>query len=263
VARLFNGSSDKGLHTSAVPFSSIPATFFAAVRPDTLTAEREALGMSNSGNTIPLFRIGITSAGKALCQYRGDSSGVDVKAIGATTMSTTVPSRLVGTMEDAGGGSVTSKIYLNSSTADGTATGATNPTITLTQVELGVLQRTSAAQFWDGDIGICAIWNVLLATDEINALMAGWHPRAVRLASLQWACDLYGNVSPELDYIGGLNPTITGTTKTQSPPIILPTMPRIVVPAAAAGGRIMGSLAGQGGLAGPGGLAGLSGGLAG
>ncbi len=63
-----------------------------------------------------------------------------------------------------------------------------------------------------------AIWNVALTDSEIATLAEGVSPLRVRRDALVYYCPI-GGQSPEIDIIGGVNMTVTGTTVDEEPPI--------------------------------------------
>ena len=106
----------------------------------------------------------------------------------------------------------------------------------------------------------------LAADTLLCAILAdGFSPLLVRPASLLSYVPIIGTDSPEIDLVDSSTWTINGTlTKTAHTRVVMPwRQAGMVFAPAAAGGRIMSSLAGAGGLAGPGGIAGPGGGLAG
>lgn len=83
-----------------------------------------------------------------------------------------------------------------------------------------------------GDAAFFARWDAVLTDAECVSLGKGYHPLAIRPASLANSTDIGGNLSPEPDLINGTSWTVNGTlAKASNPPIILPRR-RFVVPAA-------------------------------
>ena len=216
MARDFNGSSDKLLGTGASVISAVPATMSAWARPDVTNAEKEIAGCSRSSDANPLFRIAMSSTGKPFCQFRNDAAQAS-RADGTTTLSTTVWQHVLGTIDSSG----TAKIFYNGTNE---ATGATpaGVTVTLNQTEIGVLQRNSAAQFWDGVIAEVGYWSVVLSAGEIIALSKGVSPLRVNAQNLVGYYPVYGVASPETN-LAAATPTltVTGTTLANH----APTMP--------------------------------------
>lgn len=76
---------------------------------------------------------------------------------------------------------------------------------------------------WDGDLAEAAIWNVGLNDEELIALAKGYSPLFIRPQNLVFYCPIWGNDSPEIDIIGGLQLTLDGSpAKSDHPPIIYP-----------------------------------------
>ena len=82
-----------------------------------------------------------------------------------------------------------------------------------------------------------AIWNVALTAAEVAILAKGIHPFWVQPAALVAYWPLWGRNSPEPDYVGGFNLTVTGATQAAHPPraqmLWLPTSRGVFVSAAA------------------------------
>ena len=74
--------------------------------------------------------------------------------------------------------------------------------------------------FCDASIAEAAIWNTDLTEAEIAVLATGVSPLAVRPQSLVAYWPLVGNLSPELDFVGGYDMALTnGPTKADHPPV--------------------------------------------
>jgi hypothetical protein len=238
VARNFNGTNQKLLATSGAAITGVPATFAAIVRTDTTSLEKSILGVSRSTSSTPLFRIIMSSAGKPSAQFRG--TGTTSQATGTTTLSTTAYQQIAGTFAS----DAATEIFYNG-VSEATAAAPTNSSITVNQTEIGVLQRTSAAQFWDGDIAECAMWNAVLDAAEIAALAKGYSPLLIRPANLVAYWPLVGKNSPETDIVGRYDMTVTGATASAHPRIFLPTAQILTFPSTATSGTTVSIPAGS------------------
>lgn len=104
------------------------------------------------------------------------------------------------------------------------------------------LQQTSIAanntggQPFGGFIAEVGIWNVRLSDGAIAALAEGVSPILVRSDALVAYWPLIGRYSPEIDLIGGIDMTLTGSpANVAHPAMIYPRRPHIITaPAAAA-----------------------------
>jgi len=228
MARLFNGSSDKMSSSSAV-VGSPPATMMAWAKRETVNTQQTILSISDSSDDNPLFRIGRSSATQAFVQYRGQGGGGSNNVTGSTAISTTQFDCIVGTFDD--DANFTVEIFLNGS-SEGTDSGPTGAITGADRTTIGVLERTSDLQFFDGECGECAIWNVVLTDAEIAELAKGKSPKRVRPESLVSYTSLVREV---IDELGAASFTITGTTVVPHDiPIILPTARILQFPPAAA-----------------------------
>ena len=99
---------------------------------------------------------------------------------------------------------------------------------------LGARNGLDSLRFFGGELGEPAQWNRALTADEWLALAAGWSPEVI--PGRIWYSRLMGNASPEPDLVGDFTWTVTGATKADHPPLIMPSTPRLMAPIAAAGG---------------------------
>jgi len=76
-------------------------------------------------------------------------------------------------------------------------------------------------EFWNGLAAESAVWNVALSTDEITSLANGVNPFIIRNSALVFYSPIYGNNSPESEYVGSNTLTVTGTVKIKHPPVEL------------------------------------------
>lgn len=94
----------------------------------------------------------------------------------------------------------------------GKGTNASNRTPTgINGMHIGVRDMGSIAVPMNGQIAHCAIWASTLSDAQVAVLATGVHPMLVDPANLVFYAPLWGNSSPELDIIGGVTLTITGT----------------------------------------------------
>ena len=91
---------------------------------------------------------------------------------------------------------------------------------------------SSAYRYWAGAAADVSVWDVTISDDEMVSLAKGYRPTTKPVA--HW--DLMGLSSPEPDFVGGYNLTVSEAAQAAHPRIILPHSPRLIVPQAAAPG---------------------------
>lgn len=92
--------------------------------------------------------------------------------------------------------------------------------ITIDRTSIGRTGDSSPTDYWDGDIGHVAVYDVELSDDEVATLAAGFNPRRVHIDNLIGYFPINGQ-SPEYNVIGtGVNLTVNGTPLvSEEPPI--------------------------------------------
>lgn len=107
---------------------------------------------------------------------------------------------------------------------------------------IGHFQQSGLEVFADGRVAEAAIWNVALTASEVAALAKGVSPLQIRPASLQAYWPLIGRQSPEPDWVGGFNLTLTNAPANAAHVPVMPpyawVMNRGVFVPAAAGGAV-------------------------
>jgi len=230
MAFTFNGTSDKLLDTSNVALTDSPATLAGWVNFPTNTGQRTLVGMSDSASSNSLFRLGIDN-NIVMGQFRNDATQL-------TTLSTTgtitndVWVHIACTFVSGTPGLET---FINGVSADTAFSADVTGPITLTSTEIGVLQRSSASQFWNGGAAEIGAWNVVLTDEELLELAAGYPPSMVRPTALA----MYNPLKAfSQDVIGATDYTVTGTSLIAHPPMLQVSGQVIPFPAGAAASPI-------------------------
>lgn len=92
-------------------------------------------------------------------------------------------------------------------------TNSTLRTVTgLDRTSIGRYGDSSPSDYMSGLIAEAALWTVALSDAEILVLALGVSPLLVQPGSLAGYWPLLGRVSPEIDYFGGTDLTVTGAT---------------------------------------------------
>ena len=97
------------------------------------------------------------------------------------------------------------------------STGNNNNTGAFANSTFNLGGRNAASLFTDGKIERVGIWSADIGADAIVSLSRGVDPLRVRPDKLINYWPLWGNDSPEPDYVGNNNLTITGATQAAGP----------------------------------------------
>jgi len=73
-----------------------------------------------------------------------------------------------------------------------------------------------------GSIAEVGVWDTDLTTAEMASLGKGFSPLLIRPSALIFYAPLIGKASPELDIVGGLAGTLTGTSTDSHPRVFMP-----------------------------------------
>jgi len=73
---------------------------------------------------------------------------------------------------------------------------------------------SSSVREFDGDISFVCLWNIVLTASELLTIARGVNPFFVRNDALVWYSPIWGNLSPEAEYI---TPANTGTVLNAPP----------------------------------------------
>lgn len=168
----FNGSSQYLSRTSAA-VTDWPMTIETWFYPDNATSNGTLAGVSNSAssnNFAVLQALGGVASDPVEAAFRDATNASSAQTIGfaATTWQYAVGTR------DADAG--TSSVYIDAGTAGTDSTTLTTPSFNRTAI--GVLIRTSNANYFAGDIGYTLFHNVARSADYISTMYNFWANQA-------------------------------------------------------------------------------------
>jgi len=239
MARSFNGSSDVLRHSADI-VGSFPFTMACWFDSNNVTANQNLMGVFDQGAPDHFIRMfaGGANAGDPLSVQINSGSGAttDTEAVGYTA----------NTLHHACGTVSSSAIetFLN-----GVSDGSTSHTeiwpTGLNATTLGVLDRSSITQYFNGEIAEAGIWSVILTQSEIDSLAAGVSPSQIRPESLIAYWPIIGRTSPEIDPVGKYELTVAGATQAAHPRIIQPNAQIIQFPSVISGATYNQSIAGS------------------
>lgn len=210
----FNGSS-YGLVGTAAQSVGWPVTYAIwGWQSAANTSNATLFGLSSSASANPLSRL--TSISNLLiCQTR-DITGA--KSSQATYITSVIPNNAwfsaIGTVTSTG----QAKVYLNGqSGTSGSDPAAAAPTVNVTCA--GFLRRTSDALFWNGFLGVAAIWNTSIGQGSISQLALGVDPRRIRPEALIGYWPMFGTgVEPDFNTTQLANLLVPISTYVSAPP---------------------------------------------
>lgn len=141
------------------------ATFSAWVRPDTIAADQNIVGVGNSGATNPLFRLALAN-GKGLAQYR-DNDGHISNAFSFSNLTVDAWVHLHAVIQSGG----STQCYRDGapSGSAGSISGGVDHGITVDHTEIGGLNRGTVSQTFNGNIDEARIIAQAQTADHIAA----------------------------------------------------------------------------------------------
>lgn len=213
MPRLFVKGSSTAAENAASALSAYPFTMSAWFNPTTSNATGTVVSVANSSSGNVYAAMGVTSASKPFLEV--SNSGVG-DAIHGTSVVNGQWGHILATATSATDRSV----YFNGLSPVQDVTNIAFPTSTRTGIgnfNNGGIQGS----FADGVIAHCAIWNVVLNSDEIKALASGVSPLYIRSSSLVSYAPMSGVSSPEVDLklAGGFTLTNSPAVSTNLPPV--------------------------------------------
>ena len=210
MARLFNGTSEF-LSTTSIPDGSLPMTFGAWVYMSDVTSVQTVFACADASSNNVFERLQLSGA---TLRIRTNDAGSGRNVVSSGTMSAGTWQHACGVVTSA----ASRTCYIDGGNA---VTGTDSFTPALTRMALGASIRSSATQhFLAGRIADAFFYNAALTADEVAALAAGASPLLVRSGSLLGYWPLWGIASPETDYVGNTNMTLTGSpSAADGPPL--------------------------------------------
>lgn len=201
MARDFSSGNNLGTANNGTSVSTTPLTMLAWVSIDNNNnVFRDIIILDNGTETA--YHWLYTQNGLTVVAAT-DSGGVEV---GATKGTLTAAA-----WGHAGGvwGSTASRIaYCNGAAGTANTTNKTPTGLDTVWIGRGVSSTTDAM---DGKIANVGMWDIALNADEVAGFAAGQHPYSGRRYGLKSFWPLNGDASPEIDLIGGISLTLTGS----------------------------------------------------
>jgi hypothetical protein len=229
MARNFIEASNEYLSNASSPVSAVPVTLSCWVKAGDIVDTEIFFGVFHSSTANNYLALQVTSTDSKLWAVsRSDVDGQD-NSLSTVAMTQDVWQHCGGVFA-----TTTSRFAYLDGTEATENTNTNNPALNRTAIGCN-WRSTGPDTFADADIAECAIWNVALTAAEMEILASGVSPLKVRPASLVYYCPVHGNLSPEPEYIGGLDMTVNVTpTKSEHPRVVYPKTQRLIIPAGAA-----------------------------
>lgn len=212
MSRDFDGTDDNIINDN-IALTALPYSFVAWMNSDSASAAQTIFGQTQAAGSSGTF-----------IDVRGDEAGDKASsrqqtnrfAQTSTGYSINTWHHIVGTLLD----NDNRAAFIDGGSKGTNTTNSTFATFDRTMI--GRLMRSSPAGPFDGEIAYCAGYNVELTDAEVAILAKGVNPFFFRNDALKVYYPLDGNDSPEPEYIGQLNGTVTGTVKgSTNPPVQL------------------------------------------
>ena len=231
MARLFDDGASQYLTHAAAVVTANPWTIAGWFRSNDATTAQTIISLGVSGSDTDRIQLQMegTVAGDIL---RLSVNAANPSSFADSTTGMTANKWHHGCGSDDG---TTLSCYIDGG-SKGTASSDDDPSgLDVTYIGTRRLSG-SLGGYWSGDLAECAIWNVVLSDAEVAELATGVCPLFVRPDNLVAYWPVIGAQSPEPDWVGGYNMTVSGATKSDHPRIIYPgrKKPNAVAPATAA-----------------------------
>lgn len=232
MARAFASASSQKLQHDNAAVSDVPLTMACWMRTATAGTSQACMTIGRRTAAAQRYQLFFRNTNRiaGFCQN------------GAGTQTTT--------FEDSSGVNISTNTWYHGAVVFNTTTDRTiyrdggSSTNNTTTVTVGTVDTTmlgtrfdggSFGLYLNGQIAEAGIWNVALTAGEIAQLAKGVCPLMVRPEALVAYWPLYGNSSPEDDWINDFDLTITGATKAAHPRVVYPAVSKILLPQTAAG----------------------------
>lgn len=163
----FDGSDDT-CRNDSWPGLGAPCSWACTVRTTTSQTDNYIWGqVIKAANTNYCYLA--QNAGNA-ARFVANNAGVAFQSVvGSTALNSGAPFRVCGTMSSAG----VMKLYVNGKSEGTPATWGT-PTGSFTRVNVGILDRLSAAAVWAGRVDSCMAWNRELSAGQAALDFREW-----------------------------------------------------------------------------------------
>lgn len=246
----FNGSTQYVQRAAFTAVTGYPFSFACWINPDDITfgtADKYIFSIADTAANNNYFALLVKDADSKL-----RAAGVNLDAPSAVrawdttaTVSTAAWQHVAGVFTAA-----TDIIaYLNANSAGAYGNTQDPSPVGTDSLSMGALVRSNVVAYFDGKIAEAGLWNVALTAAEIAMLEEGWSPLQVRPASLVAYWPIIGRVSPEPDWVGGFDLTLTNAPANAAHAPVMPpyawVMQRGVFVPAAAGGAVGRGLTGS------------------
>lgn len=225
MARNFAYLSEQYLINGNAVVTAVPLTMVAFVYTnDDVADDQGILQIADVSSNIIWFDIDL--------YYNGGSKNFRAVSIGAgNAQAISSNSYSADTWYHVGGvftNPTSRNIYVDGISRGSNSTSST-PT-GLDQTAIGMFRDDTPRAPFDGYLAEAAVYSTNLTAAEMAILAMGMSPLAVRPQNLVAYWPLYGNLSPEPDWLENkYNMTLTnGPTKADHPPVVYPVSPQII-----------------------------------
>jgi len=220
VAYLLDDASTEYLSVDTAAATAEPMTLVAMVKSNDLTILQTVIYIGDKDTTNQnLFQLVL----------RGDQAGDFVRAtqFGAGSVANAITSLAYSTsawnsMVAAFIASNSRAAYIDGGNKGTDTTARTTSGVDKTTIGAGIASGSPGGPL-SGEIAEGAVYSANIGDDGALMLSKGFSPLCVKLASLASYWPMYGNMSPEIDLVGGLSLTLNNTpTKSAHPRVFTP-----------------------------------------
>lgn len=235
MARAFDSASTDYLSRAGAVVTGYPFSVLVRFKPTDITTSGYLFCITDASSDLTGFSVAKLSTGKVWAEARAGGSRFRAQ-------STTLYTAGVWQYAFAIFASATKRIIYLDGGGKATSVGSMTPNpAVLDTTSIGDYLTVGAENPYDGDLSETFVWATDFSgtEDEIAARLAsGVSPRLVAPEFLQNYWPMDGNISPETDWYGGADLTLTGTSKANNPRIAMPSAQIIQFPPPAVVGGV-------------------------
>ena len=217
MARLLDDALSEYLEVDSAAITALPFSVSCWFNTDIATANETLfwIGDKDATNTYSVLVADGAAVGDPISAFSRDATTTS-GARATSAFSTNTWQHAAGVWT-----STTSRAaYLSGGNKGTDTTSVTEPPED--RMSIGRHGDSTPSTYWSGSIAELGVWDVALTDGEIAILGLGFSPLFVRPTSLVLYVPIIGRSSPEIDRVGALNFTLTGTTNSAHPRIIYP-----------------------------------------
>ncbi len=213
MSRSFTAGSSQSIDYAGVLATQRPFTVSCWFKTTTL-ASTQTLVSFGSGSSTVYYQLQVGTDGKIKAISANGGSGTATSSTATTTGTWTHATAVFST-------GVLRAAYLNGGGKGTNATSISN--VAFTNTSIGYAKLNTNVNYFDGEIGHVAIWNIPLTDAEVTSLGGGADPRTIQPAFLISYLPLQSGTTDEIGTTWTNNGTSSGSTNSDTIPAAAPT----------------------------------------